>query len=104
MKRVACFVLRIPFATCDLLQVTGHYVDTWNRPSEPLPLRLSGRLTARDGAPVLLVERLNDIPLVGVGGILSEGINRGLRQAWSASPVRMTKMTIQEDRIITEYR
>ncbi|MCX8066892.1 MAG: hypothetical protein RMK65_03505 [Anaerolineae bacterium] len=53
---------------------------------------------------MLLVERLNDIPLVGVGGILSEGINRGLRQAWSASPVRMTKMTIQEDRIITEYR
>lgn len=69
-----------------------------------LRFRLSGRLTARDGAPVILVERLNDVPLIGVGGILSGGINRGLRQAWSASPVRMARMTVQEDRIITEYR
>ncbi|MGB9777709.1 MAG: hypothetical protein ACPL7C_14360, partial [Anaerolineae bacterium] len=69
-----------------------------------LNVRLSGRLTARDGAPVILVERLNDIPLVGIGGILSGGINRGLREAWSASPVRMTQLVVQEDRVVTEYR
>ncbi len=66
--------------------------------------RLSGRLRARDGAPVVLVERLNDVPLVGIGGVLSGGINRGLREAWGASPVRMTQLTVQEDRIVTEYR
>ncbi len=44
------------------------------------------------------------LQLVGIGGILSGGINRGLRQAWSASPVRMTQLTVQEDRIVTEYR
>jgi serine/threonine-protein kinase len=69
-----------------------------------LNVRLSGRLTARDGAPVILVERLNDVPLVGIGGILSGGINRGLREAWSASPVRMTQLVVQEDRVVTEYR
>lgn len=72
--------------------------------SGDLNFRLSGRLTARDGAPMILVERLNDVPLVGIGGILSGGINRGLRQAWSASPVRMTRMMVQDDRIVTEYR
>jgi hypothetical protein len=66
--------------------------------------RLSGRLGARDGAPVVIVERLNDVPLVMVGGILSGGINRGLRQAWEASPLRITQLTVEEDRLITEYR
>jgi serine/threonine-protein kinase len=66
--------------------------------------RLSGRLGARDGAPVVIVERLNDVPLVLVGGILSGGINRGLRQAWEASPLRITQLTVEKDRLITEYR
>ena len=77
-----------------VLTVSG---ETWG-------FRLSGRLGARDGAPVIIVERLNDVPLVLVGGILSGGINRGLRQAWEASPVRMTQLVVQEDRVVTEYR
>ncbi len=77
-----------------VLTVSG---DRWG-------FRLSGRLTARNGAPVIIVERLNDVPLVIVGGILSGGINRGLQRAWQASPVRMTSLTVEADRIVTEYR
>ena len=53
---------------------------------------------------MVIVERLNDVPLVMVGGILSGGINRGLRRAWEASPLRITQLTVEEDRLITEYR
>lgn len=80
-----------------VLSVSG---DGWG-------FRLSGRLGARNGAPVIIVERLNDVPLLVVGGILSGGINRGFRQAWEQSPLRLERLTVLRiggDFIIAEFR
>lgn len=65
---------------------------------------LEGRLMARQGAPVVIVERLNGVPLYIVGGILSGGINRGFQQAWRDAPVKMIRMDISDEQIVAEYR
>ncbi len=65
---------------------------------------LEGRLLARNGAPVIIVERLNGKPLYLIGGIISSGINRGFQEAWRNAPLKLVRMDVQDDRIITEYR
>ncbi|GEM_PF-6944405 len=65
---------------------------------------LEGRLLARDGAPVIIVERLNGWPLYLVGGIISSGINRGFQEAWRDAPLKLVKLEVLEEQIVTEYR
>lgn len=65
---------------------------------------LQGRVKERDGRPVLILEKLNDIPLYIVGGIVSGGVNRGVDKAWEDAPVELTSIVVRESRLIYELR
>ncbi len=64
------------------------------------PISLQGRVEAQDGVPVVILERLNDVPLFVVGGIVSGGINRGFEQAWENSRLRVSSITVQQRELI----
>jgi serine/threonine-protein kinase len=65
---------------------------------------LQGRVKARDGRPVLILEKLNGIPLYIVGGIVSGGVNRGVEKAWEDAPVGLESIVVQESRLIYELK
>lgn len=77
-----------------LLSVAG---DNWT-------VILEGRLQARDGAPMVIVERLNGVPLYIVGGLISGGINRGFQQAWQDAPVKMVEMNVFDQSIVVTFK
>lgn len=66
------------------------------------PLQLDARLEARDGRLYIHLERLNGVPLYGIGGIISNGINRGLRSAWVDAPVRLTSLDMTYAKITAD--
>jgi hypothetical protein len=55
---------------------------------------IQARLEERDGVPAVVLERLNDVPLFVVGGIISGGINRGFEKAWQGSPLDVTSIVV----------
>jgi hypothetical protein len=55
------------------------------------PVSLGVRLRSVQGVPAVQLERLNNAPFFIVGGILSDGINRGLAQAWAKTTVRLPR-------------
>ncbi|MFQ6100346.1 MAG: serine/threonine protein kinase [Anaerolineae bacterium] len=59
-------------------------------------ISLQARLAEQDGVPTVILERMNNVPLYVVGGIVSGGINRGFRKAWEGSPIQVTSLTVQE--------
>ena len=63
------------------------------------PLELQALLGARDGVLYIQLERLNGVPLYVVGGIISNGINRGLDSAWAKAPVQLSALEVQDNRI-----
>ncbi|MGQ9467449.1 MAG: serine/threonine protein kinase [Anaerolineae bacterium] len=77
-----------------LLSVAG---DNWT-------VILQGRLQARNGAPMVIVERLNGVPLYIVGGLISGGINRGFQQAWQDAPVKMVEMNVFDQSIVVTFK
>lgn len=58
------------------------------------PARLESRVVERDGVPIVTIERLNGVPLYLIGGIVSNGINRGFAVGWSQASVQIATMTI----------
>jgi tRNA A-37 threonylcarbamoyl transferase component Bud32 len=66
------------------------------------PVSLQARLEIRDGAPAVILERLNDTPLYIVGGIVSGGINRGFQKAWEDSPLQVTSIAVKYGTLIIE--
>ena len=54
-------------------------------------------MEARDGVLYIRLERLNGIPLYVVGGIISNGINRGLDLAWAKAPVQLSALEVQDN-------
>ena len=67
------------------------------------PVSLSVRLRSAQGVPAVQLERLNNAPFFIVGGILSDGINRGLARAWAQSPVRLSTFSVSENGIELMY-
>ena len=65
---------------------------------------LQARVKERDGRPVLILEKLNDIPLYIVGGIVSGGVNRGVDKAWEDASVELTSIVVRESRLVYELR
>jgi serine/threonine-protein kinase len=63
------------------------------------PVSLQARVEERDGMPAVMLERLNDVPLYIVGGIVSGGINRGFEKAWVGSSTRLTSIAVQQQRL-----
>ncbi len=83
--------LSADFRPPDVVEVRGYFRQR--------PLGLRARLEARDGVLYIQLERLNGVPLYVIGGIISNGINRGLDAAWKEAPVQLTVLEIQDDRI-----
>jgi serine/threonine-protein kinase len=63
------------------------------------PVHLEAGLMERNGMPVITLERLNGVPLYVVGGIISNGINRGFEEAWEGAPIRISSVTAGDDRV-----
>jgi hypothetical protein len=61
---------------------------------------LQTRVKERDGKPVLILEKLNGIPLYIVGGIVSGGVNRGVDKAWEDAPVELKAIVVRESRLV----
>ncbi|RLC64685.1 MAG: hypothetical protein DRI48_07460 [Chloroflexi bacterium] len=66
------------------------------------PVSLQARLETQEGTPAVILERVNDKPLYIVGGIVSEGINRGFRRAWEDSPVQITSLSVRETQLTAD--
>ncbi len=66
------------------------------------PVTLEARLEEKDGVPRVILERLNDTPLYVVGGILSNGINRGFQRSWEESPWRVESIQATANTLIVE--
>jgi hypothetical protein len=58
-------------------------------------VRLQGHLLLRDGVPQVYLERLNGVPLYVVGGIVSNGINRGLDELFDQASFRLETLEVQ---------
>ena len=67
------------------------------------PISLKGRVETQDGVPVVILERLNDVPLYVVGGIVSGGINRGLEKAWEGSRLRVASIVAQQSQLTINF-
>jgi hypothetical protein len=63
-------------------------------------LTLQIRIRAQEGVPHIKIERLNDVPLVIIGGMLSDNINTGLRRSWQAAPVGVTELVVADNGVI----
>ena len=63
------------------------------------PVSLQGRIETQDGVPVVILERLNNVPLFVVGGIVSGGINRGFEQAWENSRLRVISIVAHQEQL-----
>ena len=62
-------------------------------------LYLQAQLILRDGVPQIYLERVNKTPLYVVGGIISNGINRGLDELFEKASFELDKLEIQTTEI-----
>jgi hypothetical protein len=67
------------------------------------PVSLSARLRSVNGVPAIRLERLNNTPLYIVGGIVSDGVNRGLAKSWAQAPVRLSTFAVSGSAIELTY-
>jgi hypothetical protein len=67
------------------------------------PVSLGVRVTSLRGVPAVQLERLNNAPFFIIGGILSDGINRGLSKAWANAPVRLQTFKVSPAAIELVY-
>ena len=67
------------------------------------PVSLGVRVTSLRGVPAVQLERLNNAPFFIIGGILSDGINRGLSKAWANAPVRLKTFAVSPAAIELVY-
>lgn len=63
-------------------------------------LELQARLGTQDGVLHIQLDKLNGVPLYIVGGIISNGVNEGLRSSWEGALVRLTSLQVRDDRIV----
>ena len=67
------------------------------------PVSTQVRIRTVKGVPAVRWERLNNVPLYIVGGIVSDGVNRGLVKAWANAPVVLDMFLITEAAIEVTY-
>jgi tRNA A-37 threonylcarbamoyl transferase component Bud32 len=66
------------------------------------PVSLLAGLEEHEGAPAVVLKRMNDVPLYIVGGIVSGGINQGFQKAWQDSPLQITSLTVKYDTLTVD--
>ena len=67
------------------------------------PVSTQVRIRTVKGVPAIRWERLNNVPLYIVGGIVSDGVNRGLVKAWANAPVVLDTFSVTETAIEVTY-
>lgn len=83
--------LSADFQPPDVVELRGRFRER--------PVTLQARVIARDDAPYIQLQRLNGVPLYVIGGIISKGVNEGLRSSWENAPVRLAVLNVREDYI-----
>ncbi len=68
----------ISFTSPNLVQLSGKIVGT--------AVVLDGIVYESDGSPQIELQHFNTFPLPIISGIVSDGINQGMREAWSNAP------------------
>ncbi len=86
----------ISFTSPNLVQLSGKIVG--------IPVLLDGIVFESDGSPQIELQHLNTFPLPVVSGIISDGINQGMREAWSNAPVRIKGLAVVGDSLSIETR
>jgi hypothetical protein len=49
---------------------------------------------------ILLQDRYRIVKLLGGGGIVSGGVNRGIDKGWDDSPLKLRSIAVQEHRLV----
>jgi tRNA A-37 threonylcarbamoyl transferase component Bud32 len=57
-------------------------------------LRLQGRLVLQDNMPQIYLEKVNDVPLYFLGGVVSGGINQGLDELLAGASMELDTLAI----------
>ena len=83
--------IRIDFSSPDIASLVLEFPDE--------PLTVQTRLGVDEGAPFIMLERINDVPLYVVGGIISNGIRRGFQKAWEDSPIQVVSLDAEDTRL-----
>ena len=79
----------------DSIQLSGQFRGN--------PVSLQVRVFALNHAPAIRLERFNNIPLYLVGGIISDGVNRGITRSWANAPVRLGEFSVAGSGIEITY-
>jgi hypothetical protein len=85
-------------ATCappDLVEIRGLFRGG--------PVSFRAHVLARNDAPAIQFESVNGVPLYIVGGMITDGVNRGIAKSWGRAPVRLSKFLVSEAGIEIEY-
>jgi serine/threonine protein kinase len=85
-------------ATCrptDFLELSGKFRG------EPMSLQV--RVFALNHVPAIRLERFNNTPLYIVGGIVSDGVNRGIAKSWAKAPVRLSTFSVTDSTLEITY-
>ncbi len=83
--------IRIDFSSPDIASLVLEFPDE--------PLTVQTRLGVDEGAPFIMLERINDVPLYVVGGIISNGIRRGFQKAWEDSPIQVVSLDAEDTKL-----
>lgn len=65
-----------------------------------IPLELPVSVSTQNGIPQIEISQVNGIPLFFVAANISDGINRGIEQAFRKSPVDVTALEITENAVL----
>ncbi len=66
------------------------------------PVTLDGMVFPSNGVPQLQLQHLNSMPLPIVDNIISNGINQGMQDGWSKSPVRVVRFIVTDTSLTME--
>lgn len=83
--------LGVEFYAPDVVELHGRF--------QAHPLSFTIGLYADGGIPQVQLRRFNDVTLYIVGGIISDGINRGMNTSWQEVPVRLSVFRVEDDGI-----
>lgn len=84
--------VRFDFSPQDRAELSA---EVWGR-----PVRLQGRVDLENGLLRVYIERLNDVPLYVVGGILSNGVNRGIEKLFQDASFRLDLLEVKATEIV----
>lgn len=81
--------LGVEFYAPDVVELHGRF--------QTRPLSFTMGLYTDAGIPQIQLRRFNNVTLYVVGGIISDGINRGMNTSWQEVPVRLSVFQVEDN-------